>query len=272
MTAIHIPRRHLIQPQGRIELDWCNPICSQIALCVVHGGSRSQPIFGPLPTANRLGDYAVCREGVGSLFTSEGHEFNFGPASTEWTLLSFAALGTGKSALLSQANWPNQSQTYLLGNTGTGFGPEVGSFCFGSGSNAGDATLLKASSAIDADPRAYLGLHRADGIEEIWWDGAIKGTRSKTVTLNQTDARIRIEGIYTYSGWYSGSNLHLMDVVWARGVTQDEARAITAAPWQLFRADPVRFYSLPSGPITLNSLTMSAITSSGARATLGITR
>lgn len=38
------------------------------------------------------------------------------------------------------------------------------------------------------------------------------------------------------------------------------------------RKKPVRFYSLPSGALTLNSLTMSNFTSSGARATLSITR
>ena len=45
-------------------------------------------------------------------------------------------------------------------------------------------------------------------------------------------------------------------------------------PWQLFRADPIRIYSLPSGPIsvTINSITASNITSSGARITLGLTR
>lgn len=269
MAAIHIPRRHLIQPQGRLQVDWGSPLCDRLALCTSYGGDRAQPIVGPAATTNTIGDNAVSRAGVGSKIVSEGHEFNFGPASTEWTLLSLAALGTAKSALLSQANNPTQSQTYLLANTGSGFAPEAGSFCFGSGINAGDATLLKATSAIDADPRAYLGLHRADGAEEIWWDGTNRGSRSKTVTLNQADARIRIEGIYTYSGWYSGSNLHILDLVWAVGLRPELAQAVTENPWQIFRRDPIRFYSLPAAGQTSGTLSAletgsDAFASSGA--------
>ena len=43
-------------------------------------------------------------------------------------------------------------------------------------------------------------------------------------------------------------------------------------PWQLFRADPIRIYSLPTGAISINSITASNITQTGARITLGLTR
>ena len=43
-------------------------------------------------------------------------------------------------------------------------------------------------------------------------------------------------------------------------------------PWQLFRADPIRIYSLPSGAISINSITASNIAQTGARITLGLTR
>ena len=45
-------------------------------------------------------------------------------------------------------------------------------------------------------------------------------------------------------------------------------------PWQLFRADPVRIYSLPSGPIlipTLSGLSTMNITQTGARHSLTLT-
>lgn len=54
-----------------------------------------------------------------------------------------------------------------------------------------------------------------------------------------------------------------------------QALALAANPWQLFRADPIRIYSLPSGPISISwsSLTASNITQTGATMTLGgITR
>lgn len=61
-------------------------------------------------------------------------------------------------------------------------------------------------------------------------------------------------------------------VAWDRALSDAEVAEISANPWQLFRADPIRIYSLPSGAITLNSLTMSAITQTTARATLSVTR
>ena len=60
--------------------------------------------------------------------------------------------------------------------------------------------------------------------------------------------------------------------IWDRALSSAELAEWTANPWQLFRADPLRIYSFPTGAITLNSLTMSAITQNTARATLGLTR
>ena len=43
-------------------------------------------------------------------------------------------------------------------------------------------------------------------------------------------------------------------------------------PWQIFRADPIRIYSLPTGAISINSIAASNITQTGATITLGLTR
>lgn len=60
-------------------------------------------------------------------------------------------------------------------------------------------------------------------------------------------------------------------VAWDRALSDAEVAAISANPWQLFRADPVRIYSLPSGPIGISwsSLTASGITPTTATLTLG---
>lgn len=67
-----------------------------------------------------------------------------------------------------------------------------------------------------------------------------------------------------------------LSLYWPRtALHADAARALQSNPWQLFRADPVRIYSLPSGPVGISwsSLTASNITQTGARLTLGgITR
>lgn len=56
------------------------------------------------------------------------------------------------------------------------------------------------------------------------------------------------------------------------GVRKDEYLELARNPWQLFRADPIRIYSLPTGAISINSITASNITQTGARITLGLTR
>ena len=49
------------------------------------------------------------------------------------------------------------------------------------------------------------------------------------------------------------------------------ARALSENPWQLFKSEPTRIYSFPSGPISISwsSLTASNIAQTGARLTLG---
>lgn len=86
-------------------------------------------------------------------------------------------------------------------------------------------------------------------------------------------------GTENADSWYLGSGYNgQVDAVyglhaqWSRALSESECTDLSANPWQLFRANPVRFYSLPSGPITLNSLTASNITSSGSRFTVGLTR
>lgn len=57
-----------------------------------------------------------------------------------------------------------------------------------------------------------------------------------------------------------------------RAIDEREALEFHANPWQLFRADPIRIYSLPTGAISINSILASNITQTGARITLGLTR
>ena len=60
--------------------------------------------------------------------------------------------------------------------------------------------------------------------------------------------------------------------LFARALGDSEAADLSANYWQVHDDARFRFYSLPSGPITLSSLTVSNITSSGARFTVGLTR
>lgn len=83
-----------------------------------------------------------------------------------------------------------------------------------------------------------------------------------------------IENIGGYERNGYRSSLHKIGavLVFPYALPAEGVSDLLANPYQAFRADPVRIYSLPTGAITLNSLTMSAITQTTARATLGLTR
>ena len=73
---------------------------------------------------------------------------------------------------------------------------------------------------------------------------------------------------------FSGAAQIGMALVHKYAISREEYRELYSNPWQLFRADPIRIYSFPSGPISvaINSITASNITQTGARITLGLTR
>jgi hypothetical protein len=110
---------------------------------------------------------------------------------------------------------------------------------------------------------------------------------------NDQGAVIYVDGVGVNSGTHSASSTTPLVSMWVgsrpnalircwRGVSEMAAtlrvcdpgmgKELSSNPWQLFRPDPIRIYSFPSGAITLNSLTMSNFTSSGARAILSVTR
>lgn len=161
------------------------------------------------------------------------------------------------------------------------------------------AMFSVADSALNGTPRLYIGANSTNKLM-VYWGNSFRITYTGTYSANEralvifthdgTTGSLYLNGVLVGSAtqslgvvnahnWYLGSGyggqldaVYLLQAQWARGLTPSEIGDVSANPWQLFRADPVRFYSLPSGPITINSLTVSNITSSGARFTVGLTR
>lgn len=113
------------------------------------------------------------------------------------------------------------------------------------------------------------------GVARLYVNGQFAGSGNYggDIDYSRTD-----DGLAIFSAGSVVSNFR--GVLYSAGVidgamSPEAAKDFSANPWQLFRADPIRIYSLPSGPISLSwsSLTASNITASGARLTLGgITR
>lgn len=87
----------------------------------------------------------------------------------------------------------------------------------------------------------------------------------------------RPSNTFTLAGLYDSTAIQYsrdigLVAVFQSALSADEIAELSINPWQLFRADPVRIYSLPTGAISINSLTASNITQTGARIALGLTR
>ena len=111
---------------------------------------------------------------------------------------------------------------------------------------------------------------------EFWDDGGEFGKltlRESKVTgsLNGIGAPFFL-GANNAEGVFKGAVSVLL--AWPRALDSEELIEYSQNPWQLFRADPIRIYNLPTGAISLsiNSITASNITQTGARITLGLTR
>ena len=137
--------------------------------------------------------------------------------------------------------------------------------------------LLSSPSSVHGRVSHVVAVAESATSRALYVDGVRVAESSAAATLFQAGApRIALHAVreYNFGAWNtSGSNLRILGGAWFKRAPQKaEAEAISGNIWQIFRADPLRIYSLPSGPITLNSLTMSNITQTTARATLSLAR
>lgn len=111
-------------------------------------------------------------------------------------------------------------------------------------------------------------------IGRLYRDGAILSSTQTFTSIGNWYDSAQEATIGRLGGAYESGRAtpFALVAVWDRALSDAEVAEISANPWQLFRADPIRIYSLPSGAITLNSLTASNITQTGATITLGLTR
>lgn len=105
-----------------------------------------------------------------------------------------------------------------------------------------------------SDPAFFVGRGKSTGVSASIAAGA------KTVRI----------GAWSSAGWNFNGTYGSVALV--NGAMSDaEVMGLVDYPWMFYAIDPIRFYSLPSGPITLNSLTIIP-GSTTASATLSVTR
>lgn len=261
MPAIIIPRRRLLQPQGRVDIasEFAGIVAGAVCADQYFDGAR----WSVVP--QQVGQSAVATAyGVGLHTSADVAPFGFTLAQ-EVSVDNFGIVFCGRSSGgVTGANsafaWANSDSAFLHMN--------------GSDSVVGVAAM----------GAAYFSDTVSD--DRIPIIGAYVGCYSKT-----SDSAIYVDGRRVNSGFYGASTANIKSM-WVgsrpnaaircwRGVSelaatlriadQGLSAEVSINPWQLFRSDPVRFYSLPSGQVTLGVPSISNITASGFRVSVGLT-
>ena len=254
MSVIIIPRKHLTQPQGRVTL--APEFIGRVAWA-----------FNPsLPQL----DYV-------------GGGFNVSGAAQYVGRSGIYCAATSSPAITTPSSLPDVCSTFffcepkqlsglpILYNASNGAGVE---YWIGRDSAAWSigGFVAKADSAIMGKPQGVFA-RKAGSQHQLDVSGFTPATTTRVLSAG-TGATLLSFGS---SGLLSGKDqietyLAAQFFGW---VSDAMVQDLFASPWQLFRADPIRIYSLPSGPISVSwsSLTASGITQTGATMTLGgITR
>lgn len=274
MTAIIIPRKHYTQPQGRLvaaggqSLSGMRFLSAGAHTVDALGGATSTfsggDVFGPLASTSPVGD-ALAFRGNGS----SGGFVEF--ASVPYIPPPFSGLMLlKKSSLITEA-------LVSFGGASAAKGWKISSrdnartICLTYG---GVADYVISASFFPAVPELIPVVIISQGSTCYAYSPYGKYSRTGLGAAGNPTKPLTMGAAHngTVYADYSASEIALT-ALWSRALSEAEAMELIANPWQLFRADPIRFYSLPSGPIipTLSGLTTSNITSSGARHSLTLT-
>ena len=266
MSVIHIPRRRFEQPRGMVEAhpDWAPRLAS-----LINFGAGE-----PVDLIDRGAKYV--RSG-GAILTPHqrgiGLRTKIGGAQDEYIESSGAmASWSGEPTLvfhlpeIAAAQDPGGSMLHAVTSEGSyTFFDYTGSYLYilGSGSYSlgegafGTRNRSLIIRAAGSDPSIFLDRKKIAATTRTIGAGA------KTVRIAAWSSRT-----YQFAGVYGS-------VATIKGaITDAEAREFVDYPYLAYRPRIQRIYSIPAagGALALTSLTMSNPTSSGARATLGITR
>ena len=276
MTATIVPRRHYAQPQGRVTIDAANHAGAKALAAMTFQGSVFDAAADSLVPYAGTPVYGAGATGYGLLATG-GYKLEL-PANPVYlqkqTVTYYAVLqstGGGNAGYVFQRSMGSSTPSIGLGvHNGSLNGWYLGVNGTTSDISLG-APVENIGSAATNIPAAMV-LTVGEGAARLYVNGRFvwSGSYVGDIDYSRTDLGLSIfgsgAGISAFRGRLYGAGV--IDGV----MDADAAEDFSANPWQLCRADPIRIYSLPTGAITLNSLTMSAITQTTARATLSLTR
>ena len=257
MTAIIIPRKHYTQPQGRVQLtdEW------------VSGYTRGWTHSGIL-TLSAAGEYVTTQHGVAlrNAASGAGHVISQ-TYDSDWdwrgtlsyTVLSMFRIHStpagGDHPIVGSTTLTNHWNQYIRYNGTSGFSIRDSAL-----NTSTDYEIATGDTVICVSSRSSAGATR---ISYITLDqSAVSQFRGGSSTA---DFYLRTANPVRLSG-YAASATPLDILMFGMSRREWDHDVLLQNPWQIFRADPIRIYSLPTGPIipSISAVTMGNILQTSA--------
>ena len=266
MTAIIIPRRHYTQPQGRVTVA---PEWGGASLLVPHDGGLWDAVSGealsPVGSVTALPcEQGLCVTGNGYFDVPTSAYSLEVPFSVFFLYRTRAYTGT-RPVIVTNPAYAGSDRLMVRG-------PDYNDYRrleFSNLSNYSGGIVLTQNPSFAKNQ--WVPVMWAQPVKEA---GAayLPDIEVSTPAATANPYRPPAPTMLVSPG-IDGHDLAVFALL-PRVCGKDEYLELARNPWQLFRADPDRIYSLPSGAISLsiNSITASGVTQTGARITLGLTR
>lgn len=257
MAVIHIPRRTYRQPQGRVTIDPSFFLAESLVLAV-DPATLIDYVSGSLPTnilrggttsvgAGTNGRALVGANGwVAAAYDDQRYGDATGPLSF-FGLANITALDTWGGVVSVSDGSGNASFSFQRHRSGTAFyvsRANIGGFVSAVGAvtsliNASEVPMLVATSGGATPVDVRVGSDTYSGTST-----GGTSTASGVRYLNIFAERSRTAS-------FGGDGRFLLATFFNKFVTADEWGELSRNPWQLFRSEPRRIYSFPTGPILI---------------------
>lgn len=237
MSNLVIPRRGIRtkQPTSAVEIDWSAPITAGLISAILPSAklfAGTSPSSGGFTATNHLvTEHGIALGRNGGAWSLTQRPISGIAATSDMTMLAFMY---GDSTVLTESNPVTTGQSAAAISS---------SICVGDGTTKalryriylGATRYAGGSYVIPAKPTVVIGRQRYGVEQALFVDG-----EKDPITGSYTGA---ISGV-THFGSYNGnaSTRVLLSAIWARALSDEEIRSISANPWQIFAPRETRLF------------------------------
>lgn len=265
-----LPSRYNQQPQGRLQIDWSNPITRGLLFDIDHSrGIAVDWVKGYVASASA--PVVPLQVGLAQSFTGTGYRVGSG--------LTNAGLGLADKATLWSMRGPMAGPGNFLA-LGTGQFDTV----FGLGSYGDGVSFIvwKNGGFVFCNnpfPANANGINQycatLDGTNLVGYVNAfVTGGAANSGNLNAIEGSIGIN-TWTSDGLTGGTTMNIVrSRGWNRALSAAEVKSLNDNPWQIYKAPPRLLVAASSGPVNVTgtyaaTLAVPSMSASGAVVNVG---